>query len=150
MISRLGARCMELDSVSLSVQCESQHPLAAPLLFCTRCSFQRSGECQKPCCHGDHYSYSAEYQPHKKFISLICLRPPYLQVCLPRRLHLLACVTSCLSHYLPVCISVCPPASAPLLSDLKETLFSFQARKHSSFCPPCWLHCLAFTHYNTI
>lgn len=77
----------------------------------------------KSCCHGYHYSYSAEYQPHKKFISLICLRPPYLQVCLPRRLHLLACVTSCLSHYLPVCISVCPPASAPLLRPQRDFIF---------------------------
>lgn len=59
----------------------------------------------------------------KKIISLICLRPPYLQVCLPRRLHLLACVTSCLSHYLPDCISVCPPASAPLTRPQRDFIF---------------------------
>lgn len=50
---------------------------------------------------------------------------------LPRRLHLLACVTFCLSHYLPVCISVCPPATAPLLKLLllKGILLSFHRRK---------------------
>lgn len=54
----------------------------------------------------------------KKKNSPICLLTPYMQVCLPGCLHLLACVTSRLSHYLPVCISVCPPASAPLLPDI--------------------------------
>lgn len=83
---------------------------------------------------------------HKRFISLICLRPPYLQDCVPRRLHLWACVTSCLSHYLPVCISVCPPAAAP--QELKETLLSPRlegVREEApgfSACPtglPVWL-----------
>ena len=92
----------------------------------------------------------------KKFISLICLRPPYLQVCLPRRLHLLACVTSCLSHYLPVCISVCPPASAPLLRPQRD-LISFSREKteetmvllQSSAGLPAWLS-YATIQYNTI
>lgn len=84
----------------------------------------------------------------KKIISLICLRPPYLLVCLSCRLHLLACVlacvTSCLSHYLPVCISVCPPASAPLppLLDLKETWFFFSWEKTEETMIFFFLHCL--------
>lgn len=89
----------------------------------------------KPCCHGYHYSYSAEYQPQeKKWISLICLRPPYLQVCLSRCLHLLACVTSCLSHYLPVCISVCPPASAALLRPQRDVIFLFKGENRGNNC----------------
>lgn len=70
----------------------------------------------KLCCHGYYYNYSAEYQPHKIVISLVRLQPSYLQVCLSHSLHLLACVTSCLSHYLSVCISVCPPVPAPQCS----------------------------------
>lgn len=88
----------------------------------------------------------------KKFISLICLRPPYLQVCLPLRLHLLACVTSCLSHYLPVYISVCPPASAPPLF-LKETLLPFEGwklRKQWSFFSHSFPAFLLGFYYGTI
>lgn len=46
---------------------------------------------------------------HTQIISFICLSETSSDVSLPRCLHLLASVTSCLSHYLPVCISVCPP-----------------------------------------
>lgn len=85
----------------------------------------------------------------KTFISLICLRPPYLQVCLPRSLHLLACITSCLSHYLPFCISVCPPASAPLLRPQRDIiLFSREKTEDTMvfFLPSC----LAFICSSTI
>lgn len=64
-------------------------------------------------------------------ISLICLRPPYLHVCL----HLLACITSCLSHYLSFCISVCPPASAPLLRPQRDIIFFSRNNDLFAFLP---------------
>lgn len=39
-------------------------------------------------------------------------------------LHLLASVTSCLSHYLPVCISVCPPLLFGFLAILPAEYYS--------------------------
>lgn len=147
MISRLGARCTELDHPSLSsVNPGMRSPPAPPLrslLFSSATENARNHVAMETTT-----AIQQNTSRTKKFISLICLRPPYLQVCLPRRLHLLACVTSCLSHYLPVCISVCPPASAPLLSDLKETLFSFQARKHLAGLP-AWLLYTTIQHNTT-
>lgn len=58
-----------------------------------------------------------------KSISLSCLWSPYLQVCLSHHMHLLDCITSCLSHYLPVCIFVCPPVSAPLFRSQPDIIF---------------------------
>lgn len=74
-------------------------------------------------------------QPLTKKNSFPHLSATSLEVYLPRRLYLLACVTSCLSHYLPVCISVCPPATEPLLKLLllKETLLSFHCRKRRNY-----------------
>lgn len=123
---------------------------ASSLFICTHC-FPELPRMPKPCCHGYYYSYSAEYQPHKTFISLVCLQPSYLQVCLPRSVHLLACVTSCLSHYLPVCKSVCPPASAPQLSISKHFISGGKPREQwSLWKPDASLFGIHFPQNNTI
>ncbi len=111
-----------------------------PLLFCTRCSFQRYPGCQSHVAMDTTKAIQQKTSHTKKFISRICLRPPYLQVCLPRRLHLLACVTSCLSHYLSVCISVCPPASAPPVRPQRDIIFFSREKTEETMAFFFFLH----------
>lgn len=117
------------------------------LLICHYCFFQR----WRMPTHVATTDILQNTSPEKSFPSSSCIHPICKSVC---HQNLLACVTSCLSHYLPVCISVCPPASAPLLPDIFFSMLKWEkgrnlGKQQSLWAPrhPSWL---AFICYNTI